>query len=351
MNGLIDIQRTRTMLAAVRDVRPLPSFLRDTFFGASPVYFPTDRVDFDCMKGTNVMAPFVAPFVGGIPIARDGYQTKTITPGRISPERVITVEDLKNREMGEDVYSTRTPAERAQVLEADDYDFLDRAIGLREEWMIRELLFKGKIVMEAQVPMGDPIDMEVDYQFTNKEVLTGSDVWTNDAADPLEQMVEWRRSIVAGSGIGPDIILTDSKTALRFIKHPNVKSQFDIKDYQMGQIAPTIQDTLVTYMGRIPLVGCDLYSYDGTFLDPESGAEVPFVPENTVLMASRKAQNKMCYGAVTLMDATGAFMTVSLDRVPAVLFNTDAATRTLRVQSRPVPMPENIDGWAVRVVA
>ncbi|MCC8177698.1 MAG: major capsid protein [Cloacibacillus sp.] len=351
MAGTIDITRTRAMLEAVRDIRPIPSFFRDTFFGGAPKYFTTEKVDFDYKKGNNVMAPFVAPLVGGIPMKRDGFTTRTLTPPKIAPERVITAEDLKNREMGEAVYSSKTPAERARTLEAAAYDELDRAISLREEWMVRELLFNGKISIKAEVPMGTALEMQIDYQFTNKEILTGTDLWTSDSAKPIDQMVAWRAEIVKNSGVGPDIILTDSNTALMFLHHANVKNMFDIKDYKMGELAPAIRSTLVTYIGRLPIVGCDLYAYDGTYVDPETGNVTPFVPEKTVLMGSRAAQNKMYYGAITQMDDNGAFQTVALGRVPLVLFDQDASTRTLRLQSRPLPMPENVDGWAVRQVA
>jgi hypothetical protein len=94
-----------------------------------------------------------------------------------------------------------------------------------------------------------------------------------------------------------------------------------------------------------------LYSYDATFKDPASGDETPFIPDNSVLFASTVTKGGMYYGAITIMDNAGAYHTIALPRVPALLFDQDSAVRTLRVSSRPLPMPVNVNGWAVKVVA
>ena len=351
MANTIDITATRTMIEAVRDVPPLPTFLKRTFFGGGERHFLTEEVDFDYMKGTRKMAPFVARRVGGIPMERQGFETKSITTPRISPDRIITIDDIKKRSMGEDVYSTKKPEERALEMEAQDYTDLDEAISLTEEWECRQLLLEGKIVIKGEANSGDPEEMEVDYKFTNKEALTGSDRWTDPSAEIIEQGVQWRKEIVSTSGISPNIWLTDSETALMAVNHPNFRKHFDTRNYNFGTIEPQIKEPLLTFFGRIPILGADLYAYDATYIDPETGDETPFIPKNTLLFASSLAPGQMYYGAITYMDNASNYHTVALPRVPLKFFDQDAGTKTLRVQSRPLPMPRNVDGWAVRVVA
>jgi hypothetical protein len=351
MGNMISMEQTRTMIEAVKEIPPLPSFFKRTFFSGGTKTFITEDVDFDYKKGTRRLAPFVSPVVGGIPMERDGFETKTFTAPKISPERVITTANLKKRTMGEAVYSTKTPAQRALELQAEDYNFIDESISLTEEWMCRELMINGAILAKGYTNSGSHMEYSIDYKFTNREVLTGSDVWTDAGSDPIAQMVDWRRCIVAESGMSPNIILMRSETAMMLLRHPKFKESFDILRYNLGIIQPEIKEPLVTYYGRIPLVGADLYSYDATFKDPASGAETPFIPDNTVLFASTVTKGSMYYGAITIMDNAGAFQTIALPRVPVVLFDQDSAVRTLRVSSRPVPMPVNVDGWAVKVVA
>lgn len=217
--------------------------------------------------------------------------------------------------------------------------------------MCRELLIKGAILAKGYTNSGSYVEYNIDYGFANRETLTGSDVWTNTASDPIAQMVEWRRGIIAESGISPNVVLMRSETAMTLLRHPKFKESFDVLRYNLGIIQPEIKEPLVTYYGRVPLIGADLYSYDATFKDPASGEETPFIPDNTVIFASTVTKGSMYYGAITIMDNAGAFQTIALPRVPVVLFDQDSAVRTLRVSSRPVPMPVNVDGWAVKVVA
>jgi hypothetical protein len=174
------------MIEAVRDIPPLPSFLKRTFFGAANRTFLTEEVDMDYKKGKRVMAPFVAPLVGGIPMDREGFETKTFAVPKISPERVVSVANLRKRTMGENVYSTKTPAQRAVELQAQDYTDLDEAISLTEEWMCQQLLFNGKIIVTGEANSGNPVEFSVDYKFTNKLALTGADLWTDADAKPTD---------------------------------------------------------------------------------------------------------------------------------------------------------------------
>jgi hypothetical protein len=65
---------------------------------------------------------------------------------RVAPVRNLRVPDLEARLMGETVFSSRTPADRAAELIAEDAIFCDEAISRREEWMCYETLINGREV-------------------------------------------------------------------------------------------------------------------------------------------------------------------------------------------------------------
>jgi hypothetical protein len=167
----------------------------------------------------------------------------------------------------------------------------------------------------------------------------------------MDQFVDMRKDIIAKTGIDADIMLMRSDTAMMLVQHPNFIKYFDTLHYNFGQIVPAIKEPSLTYFGRIPIVGADIFAYDATYIDPESGEVTPFIPDSHVLFASTKTQGKMYYGAVTFMTGQGQFQTAAVPRLPLVYFDQDSSVRTLRVVSRPLPMPINVDGWAVRVVA
>jgi hypothetical protein len=216
--------------------------------------------------------------------------------------------------------------------------------------MCRQVLFEGAIDVESETNSGNPNELHVDYGFTNKMALTGTDKWTDPASKPMEQLQSWRREIVAESGVSPNILLMRSETAMTLINNASFKEYFDTLRYNFGTIEPELREPLLSFYGRLPMIGADIYSYDATFIDPDSGDVEPFIPDNHVLFASTVTKGRMFYGAVTY-TVNGVYHTVALPRVPQVFFDDDSSTRVLRLSSRPLPMPVNVEGWAVRVVA
>ncbi len=94
-------------------------------------------------KSKRKLAPFVAPRKGGKILTREGFVTNSITTPKLAPERIMTVDDIVKRGLGENVYSKKTPEERADELLAEDLRDLEKAIADRTEWLVREILFKG----------------------------------------------------------------------------------------------------------------------------------------------------------------------------------------------------------------
>lgn len=349
MPNEINLYDTRTMMAAIEKMMPARTFFRDTFFPAAETYV-TEKVDVDFKKGKRKMAPFVAPRVGGITIDREGYETRSYTPPRIAPQRVLTKDDIATRATGEAVYSKLTPEQRAAQLLGKDLAELDEYITRREEWMCREILINGKVTMKGLVDevSDKTIDEVVDYKFTNKEVLMNAAKWDTDTADILGDLKRWRLAVIKSSGRAPDVCIMASDVAELFIKNPQVQALFDKKSITVGNIEPIIKDDAVTFIGKITALGLEVYSYDEWFLDDE-GNEQPMMPEKTLLLA-RTGMGKRIYGAITQMDESGNFVTIEGERVPKVWADVNNDVKMIRLSSRPLPVPEDVDDWFVAVV-
>lgn len=337
----IELYSTRTMLEAIRQTKPAHTFLLNTFFPNVDTKV-TEHVDVDFKKGKRKMAPFVSPRIGGVVMDRQGYETKTYRIPRIAPERVITTDDLSQRSMGESIYSTRTPAERAAELLAEDLRELDEYITRREEWMCREVLFNGKVLMK-----GEGVEQEVNYQFTNKETLSGESLWSEATSNPIADLKRWRLKVVQKTGKAPDVVIMESSVVDEFIKNKEVQKLMDLQRLNVGAIEPSIKDDAVTFIGRISALGLEIYSYDEWYLD-DDGKEQPMIPEGYILMAP-KGVNKRIYGAVTQVEG-GNFVTIEGTRIPKSWVDENNEVRKLRLASRPLPVPEDVDGWYVAKV-
>lgn len=343
----ISIYDTRTMMQAIDKMPPVKTFLRDTFFSAINT-FVTEKIDVDFRKGKRKMAPFVARTKGGITMDRQGFRTDTYITPYIAPQRALTKNDLEGRMMGENIYSTRTPAQRAQELLAKDLVELDDMIIRREEWMCRELLLNGKVTIKGWVDKvggTDYVEDEVDYNLTNKETLVGADAWSEATSDKYGDLKAKRLEIIQATGVNPNICVMAGNVVDLFINDANVQKMLDIRNFTLGAVAPRVQANGVTYIGTLAGLGLEIYAYDEWFVD-DDGNEYAMIPDD-YLIIGRSDLGSREYGAVTQIEADEEFHTYEGTRVPKVWADRNHDQKMIRVASRPLPKPEDVDSWFV----
>lgn len=340
----IDIYTTRTMMDAINSALPVRTFLKDTFFASKKTHV-TETVDVEYRKGRRKMAPFVSPRKPGVPEDRIGYTTKTFKAPLIKPSTIITGEEINKKSFGENLYSNMTPEQRAAKMLAEDLRDLDEQITRREEWMAAQVMFTGRVAMT-----GDGVDQILDFDFTNKETLSGTSVWTDTQnSDPINDLKRWRLSILQKAGITPNIVIMSQDVLNHFLQHPDVQKKMDIRRIQLGKIEPQLLPNGVTFIGTLTMLGLDIYTYEEWYFDETDQQEKPLVPTGNVLLASTNARSTMTYGAVTVM-INEKFTTVEGARAPVSWTKNDPPARYVQVNARPLPIPHEVDAWYVAKV-
>jgi hypothetical protein len=345
----LDLYRTTTMLQAVQKMHPLRKFFTTNFFPGVNT-FVTEDVIFDYKKGKRPMAPFVAPRRGGITVARDGFKTKKYTAPKIAPQRILTLDDLVTRGIGENVFSQRTPAQRQAELLGRDLSELDDMISRRLEWMARELLLGKPIVVKGFIDKldSDFVEDEIDFGFTNKVALSGAALWDQATSTKYKNLTDWRLNVIKSSGSAPTMAIFGQGAWEEFRTDPEIKEMLDQQNATLALMNPSVIDEALTYCGKLPGLGLELYTYNDWFID-DAGVEQPFIPDDHVILA-RKNLGSFSYGAVTQMEADGQFHTYEGTRIPKSWADQNAEARMLRLTSRPIPIPEDVDGWFVAKV-
>lgn len=332
---------TREMMAARDLTPPVRTFLQNTFFPDSNTHV-TEKVEFDVRKGKRVMAPFVAPRVGGKVLTRQGFHTNQFTTPKIAPERPLTIDDISTRAIGENIYSQRTPEERENELLAKDYTDLEESIARRREWMCRQILFEGKIDIQDE---DEGLDIQVDFGFTNKYVLTTDQFWSVATVDPLPLLRNTRKDIIRKTGVAPDIMVFAGDMIEDFITNKFIVEAVNKLNMKNVVIEPRVVDPALTFYGRIQELDMDIYSYDEWFLNDE-GEEEAIVPSGHVLIGHSKGEGAIEYGAVTQIEDK-KFVTYEGELVPKQYADEKNEVKMFRLTSRPLPRPYDVDSWAV----
>ena len=347
MANEVSIYEPRTMGRVIKKLPPVRTFFRSTFFRHEET-FVTKSVDVDFKKGSRKVAPFVSRVIGGKIVPNTGYETKTYTPPLVAPEKVTTIDDLLERRPGEQLYSGKTPAQRAVEKMADDFIELREQITRREELMCAQTIFTGTIPV-----IGDGVNEVIDFSFTNKEIIsTAAKKWTASSSDPIADLKRWHKAVQKAGFVNCNICVMGSEVADAFIKHEGVQKLLDVRNYNLAVIQPRQLPNGVTYMGTIHELGMDIYTYNEWYLDDwtdeANPVEKPLVPDNQLALLSTGAEYSMYYGAITLItEPNGNFRTVEGKYVPDTWTKRKPARRFLNLSSAPLCVPHDVDSWFV----
>ena len=347
MPNSVSIYEPRTMMGVIRKMPPVHTFFRSTFFSNEKT-FTTETVDMDYKKGARRLAPFVSRTIGGKAVPNTGYETRTYKPTMIAPDKITTIDDLLVRQPGEQLYSGRTPAQRAVIKMREDFTDLREMIVRREEWMCAQAMLTGKIVV-----VGEGVKDVIDFRFSNLLDISADKKknWKNGTEhNKYADLKAWHERVQKDGFTNCNVCIMASDVATEFLMDETIQKLLDTKNYALAVIKPTQKENNVTFLGTIHELGLDLYQYNEWYVDdwtdPENPKELPMVPDGTLMMASTNARFSMYYGAIHMLNQkTEKWETVEGKYVPDTFIEKRPDRRFLSLQSAPVPVPHEVDSW------
>lgn len=327
----MDLFATRTMLAAIEQMKRSRRFLGSLYFGAEPVTATTENVDIDIIKGNRKMAPFVRPNRPGKVIDRSGSVMRSYKPAYVKPKLETSAGLLLNqRQPGEHIYSGRSPLERAGEQLARDMEDLDDQINRREEWMIAQALTTGQVQV-----VGDGINDIVDYQMDDDHLITEAIQWSEGTSDPIADLRKYKRRIAKKTGRTANACVMSSEAADAFLDNESVIKKLNTRRIDLGMIRPEELPDGVTYLGYLNDPGMDLYAYEEWY-QPDEGEEAPMIPAGGLIVGPTTSRCGMLYGAIQDMKAMeGGLFDVA--RYPKSWLEDDPGVRWLMMQAAPLP--------------
>ncbi|MGI6156493.1 MAG: major capsid protein [Enterococcus lemanii] len=342
----MNIYKTKTMLAAIKQMEPVTSFLRDRYFPTSGGdLFPTEEVLMEYKDSTGrKMAPVVLPRKGSISVERSGYSTNKMVPPLVAPSRPLTIDDLNKKGFGEDLFSDRTPADRQAEILLEDLAEFDEMHTNREEYIAAKCIFEnGYTLRQYADKYGGDEYIEYEMKFyseqANPAVYTPGTKWDGAASDKLADLFQMIRMLTTKGNAATEVLL-GSDAADEFLSDAKIKELLDLNNYRIGQIDPVTLPQGAARLGRINVRGhmIDLLTYDGTYEDEVTGVITPFVPAKQICVTAPGAGRGL-YGAVSQIEqADGQFHTYMGRRVPR--FWAEKNAREITVSARPLFIPK-----------
>lgn len=354
----ISIYDPRVLDQIVQVMPAQGGFFRDMLFlRRTPV--TGKKIDVDFYKGKRRISPFVNPKSSAKTVQKIGYHTDTFETPLLKPKDVTTIEDVKVRMMGEPLYGGMTAEERAvQMLSEKLFEFNDMN-KRREEWMAATAMLTGVIPV-----IGEGVNYNIDFGFSNKEALSGTALWSNtstdesSSCDPLGDIDRWILACQQNGYHTPNICLMERQAYENFIKRlkeQNIMDQYS-GNYELAKINPTQLSENVIYGGMILKYNLPIYIYNEWYIDdwtdPANPVEKALVPTGTVMLASTNARYTIYYGEIVIADETfpEGFRSIIGEQVADTWVTKDPDQRFIALHSRPLPVPHEVDSWYVATV-
>ena len=341
-----DITNTHHLLAAYEQASPVSSFLRDRYFPCNPStdIFTTDDVLLEYKKGTQKLAPFVSPRIGGKTVLRKGYRMERYEPAFVAPKRPLTIDDLNKKGFREAIYSQLTPEQRQGAIVTKDMVEMEDLIVRREEAMAAEVMTTNALVMKHY---GDnDTDFEEKYiQYfegeSNPAVFTITTPWTQEGAD-IYRDLKGMLDVARDNTVRVTELLIAPDVAFAIQDNEKIQKYLNIEGYKLGHIQPReLNQAGAAYIGTLNILGkmIDVICYDAQY-ESDEGEMVPYLPAGTVILTT-PAAGRSAYGAITQLESDEQFHTYAGKRVPKYTSDKKADIRELRLASRPLLMPNH----------
>lgn len=340
-----------TLDAMVRQMPPKNYFLKETFF-YNNIPQPTEKFAVDIYKGKRRVAPFVNPRNVSPVAEKIGYATNEFTAPLVSVKDVTDIEDIMKRLPGEVLMNSgMSPDDRGLQLMATVLDDFNAQISRREEVMCAQALFDGQIAV-----VGEDVNYTIDFGLTNKG--TASVLWDaqSSTADPIVDLKGWAVECIKKGFRTPNICVMSRNAYTAFVDRCKALNYFNQWNFLDVSILPERKGEGVTYCGRLRDPGLDIYVYDGFYLDdwttPGTATEKPIAPKGKIILASTEARAATYFGVLTFTDVlSGNFRSIMGTRGADSWVQKEPAQRFLKLASRPLPVPLEIDSWYSATVA
>ncbi len=343
----IDFKDTISLMQAMERIKQPASMLVDTLFPVVPTPALTTKIAVEYRKGNRRLAPFVVDGAHGINVSRAGSSINVYEPPMVAPRRTVSPADIAQRSFGENIYSTKTPAQRAAEIQANDLAELQAMIMNRKNQMAAEILTTGAYTIHGYADDGVTAkDAIIKFDWDQK--ITPSTDWDKPGASIYSDIKNASELIQENAGVVPTVMIVGKNIADYLMDNDEVMKWLSVPsnaNLSIMSIQPRITSPQVMRIGIIQSLNLEVYSYMESYIN-DAGEVVPFIGDDDVIIGV-PGRGRQLHGAVTLInDSEDNFETYSGLYVPQYAASKSANVMSLTVYSRFLLAPEFADDWA-----
>lgn len=283
----MDIFNWKSLTEAIRNINKPGDMLMRLVFKRRKIH-ASKSVNFDVVTGDSKLAAMSTRGAPAVIVDKLGKKNVEITPPQIRIKKQLNPSDFQERAPGAMIYATPQDFNNFKLQKiADEQSDLKTKVDRRYNWMCAQALQGGISYADGRT------SFTIDFGFpsANKPVLTGTDLWTDAASDPITKIRAWRRQgAQAGHNLSLGLITPSATDAL--LNNTKVKALLEKQNYKAGTI--DVSEGL-EYIGK--LGGVDIWEYSEEYED-DSGVFHEMLTDGTFTLLDPNAAFSIQYAAV-----------------------------------------------------
>lgn len=316
------------LASVVKEIFVPKTFFRATFFNKFVKRSAYRLMELQILTGSKNLAPITDCNEDPATRKRDEYTGRVYKMPYSRQAIPLTCDDMFERKLGQTLFPTDQEMIRSiNELIVDDMMQLNTDLDRREEHMCMQALTTGKVTL--------PGGQEADFAMKPSHLitLTGTDLWTDAASDPIAKIRELVRLLKQDSGVGNIAMVAGAEAYDAFLKNDAVKTGLDNRRINLGAIEP-VEVGGAMRTGVLTDPNIELWTYDEFFKDPQSGVttETEVMPVDRILLVSKNARNGFMYGGIAHAKAPRI-----AERWSHSYIDDKKGTRFLQMESSPLP--------------
>lgn len=301
---------TRRSLGVMRDVEPAFTYWLNLGF-ANTMTSTDEYIDFEKLpKNIRKIAPFVRPLGSGKPIYTDSATGFRFKPAYSKLKDVIdpVMPILKRAGIDRSMIGETeiTPMQRRDLIRAAMTAAHVEAMERRWEWMAAKAIINAGYVVEGEEYPAVSLDFR---RAANHTIIkTAGNFWGDSGVSIFSDIQSWcDRMFNAPFGGFPTRLTVGSRVwqvmrqDAEFMKHMDT----NIRDPRATVERGLISADKVVKVGELQVGGAsgaviEIYLYRDTYIDYETGIEMPFMADTDIVMTASidRINGYQCFGAI-----------------------------------------------------
>ncbi len=316
----------------------------------------TEKVAIDIEREDEEVSPVVTALEGPTLNTLNQFTTKEFTPPTISEGMPFDVGSLLKRLPGQNAYEAADASFQAamvvQLLKG--MRALERKISRHREWQASQILQTGILSLTDE---NGNLAYQIDFKPKATHLVTVGTAWS-DIAAPAIGDIESLSDVIRTDGLRDvDELWMGSDAFNEFIINTGVQQHYDNRRMTMGVIEPRDLGSGAKLQGTLHIGNYQyqIITYNGRGILPAAGSKTKFLDAGKVIFLSSDTRLDTVFGGIPRVvpvdPRLAGFLPDriavpgAIDLAPNVYATPNGKQTILELESRPLLIPTNIDGF------